>query len=299
MLHQCLSMTPIRLHLTDLWDCLHITRTSNTPPDGPQCRSRPAWLLIQIRSACILKDVGTRSRNLLPCLSTALAAAKAGALQILQRLLDRLGMGMVPYLNLVVVPLMSLTSDPLLDVRDAATSAFAAAVALLPLAQVRILFSGGEAGGTLKYESPRPAAMQRVTAWLSFRCCTQSHVAHCAWPGFELLMWASCRALHPQLAWTNSRTLLGTRTQPSYLSCWTTQRCRVPDVLSAMAAHGQMTSNQKKSSSSFEMMSKMLGMLNCLFCQACMRQHISLQCVQVCHLDMMQHAMRSVVLLGG
>ena len=57
---------------------------------------------------------------------------------MLQRLLDRLGMGMVPYLNLVVVPLMGLTSDPLPDVRAAATSAFAPAVALLPLAQVII-----------------------------------------------------------------------------------------------------------------------------------------------------------------
>ena len=85
-----------------------------------------------------MEGVNARSRNMLPCLSAALAAAKAGALQMLQRLLDGLGMGMVPYLNLVVVPLMGLTSDPLPDLRAAATSAFAAAVALLPLAQVII-----------------------------------------------------------------------------------------------------------------------------------------------------------------
>ena len=75
-------------------------------------------------------------RELLPCLSAQVAGAKSGALQMLQRLLDRLGMRVVPYLNLLVVPLMGLTSDSLPAVREAATSAFAAAVALLPLAQV-------------------------------------------------------------------------------------------------------------------------------------------------------------------
>ncbi len=55
---------------------------------------------------------------------------------MLQRLLDRLEMRIVPYLNLVVVPLMGLTSDSAPAVRGAATSAFASAVALLPLAQV-------------------------------------------------------------------------------------------------------------------------------------------------------------------
>ena len=62
--------------------------------------------------------------------------AKSGALQMLHRLLDRLEMRIVPYLNLVVVPLMGLTSDSAPAVRGAATSAFASAVALLPLAQV-------------------------------------------------------------------------------------------------------------------------------------------------------------------
>ena len=55
---------------------------------------------------------------------------------MLQQLLNTLGMTMVPYLNLLVVPIMGLTSDSAAAVRAAATSAFAAAVALLPLAQV-------------------------------------------------------------------------------------------------------------------------------------------------------------------
>ncbi len=77
---------------------------------------------------------------------------------MLQALLERLGLGMVPYLNLVVVPLMGLTSDPLPDVRDAATSAFAAAVALLPLAQVIILVP----------EVTHRMALQSMSLW---PCC--------------------------------------------------------------------------------------------------------------------------------
>ena len=73
-------------------------------------------------------------RWLLPILSAQ--KAKSGALHMLQLLLDRLGMRMVPYLNLLVVPIMGLTSDSAPAVRAGATSAFAAAVALLPLAQV-------------------------------------------------------------------------------------------------------------------------------------------------------------------
>ena len=74
-------------------------------------------------------------RELLPALSVQ--DAKSGALHILQYLLNTLGMKMVPYLNLLVVPLMGLTSDSSPAVRATSTSAFAAAVALLPLAQVR------------------------------------------------------------------------------------------------------------------------------------------------------------------
>ncbi len=57
----------------------------------------------------------------------------------LSTLVSSLGLQLVPYANLLVVPLMALTSDPLADVRMAATSAFAATVALLPLAQVGCL----------------------------------------------------------------------------------------------------------------------------------------------------------------
>jgi hypothetical protein len=52
------------------------------------------------------------------------------------RLIAKLGIKLVPFLNLLVVPLMGLTSDPQPTVRALATSAFADAVALLPLAQV-------------------------------------------------------------------------------------------------------------------------------------------------------------------
>ena len=64
-------------------------------------------------------------------------AARSGGVAVLGALVARLGLQMVPYANLLVVPLMALTSDPCADVRTAATSAFAATVALLPLAQVR------------------------------------------------------------------------------------------------------------------------------------------------------------------
>ena len=61
--------------------------------------------------------------------------ARQGAVTVVGRLIANLGMQVVPYANLLVVPLMGLTSDPLPSVRAAATSAFAASVALLPLAQ--------------------------------------------------------------------------------------------------------------------------------------------------------------------
>lgn len=44
---------------------------------------------------------------------------------------------LVPYLQLLVVPLMARMSDPLPAVRTTAAPAFAAIVALVPLAQVR------------------------------------------------------------------------------------------------------------------------------------------------------------------
>lgn len=66
---------------------------------------------------------------------SAADAARQGAVTVVGRLTANLGLQLVPYANLLVVPLMGLTSDPLPPVRAAATSAFAASVALLPLAQ--------------------------------------------------------------------------------------------------------------------------------------------------------------------
>ena len=51
-------------------------------------------------------------------------------------LVQQLGSGLVPYLLLLVVPLMGRMSDPDPAVRQAATATFAPVVALLPLAQV-------------------------------------------------------------------------------------------------------------------------------------------------------------------
>ncbi len=67
-------------------------------------------------------------------------AARSGAVHMVGALIASLAIKLVPFLNLLVVPLMGLTSDPLPGVRAAATAAFADAVSLLPLAQV-IVFS--------------------------------------------------------------------------------------------------------------------------------------------------------------
>ena len=75
---------------------------------------------------------------------SAADAARTGAVTVISRLIARLGLQLVPYTNLLVVPLMGLTSDPLPHVRAAATSAFAASVALLPLAQVILSKSHSE-----------------------------------------------------------------------------------------------------------------------------------------------------------
>ncbi len=52
-------------------------------------------------------------------------------------LVQQLGTRLVPYLLLLVVPLMGRMSDPLAAVRQHATAIFAPVVALLPLAQVQ------------------------------------------------------------------------------------------------------------------------------------------------------------------
>ena len=152
-------------------------------------------------------------RELLPCLSAQVAAAKSGALRMLQRLLDRLGMRVVPYLNLLVVPLMGLTSDSLPAVRAAATSAFAAAVALLPLAQV----SHGRPTLVLtRTKQPQcQCSLRKHTSWVHSACKAER-------PVYDMCLFISylnashlCRALRPQEAWTRSRLLHGTRTLPS------------------------------------------------------------------------------------
>lgn len=51
-------------------------------------------------------------------------------------LVKGLGSALVPYLLLLVVPIMSCMSDPAAQVRQLATATFAPIVALLPLAQV-------------------------------------------------------------------------------------------------------------------------------------------------------------------
>ena len=76
-------------------------------------------------------------RHLLPQLAgSAPDGARSGSAACLGALVAQLGLQLVPFVNLVVVPLMRLTSDPMPGVRASATSAFASAVALLPLAQV-------------------------------------------------------------------------------------------------------------------------------------------------------------------
>lgn len=51
-------------------------------------------------------------------------------------LVKGLGTAVVPYLLLLVVPVMGRMSDPVAEVRQLATATFAPIVALLPLAQV-------------------------------------------------------------------------------------------------------------------------------------------------------------------
>ena len=76
-------------------------------------------------------------RHLVPSLDgTAALQSRQGGVQLVWALVQRLGTGLVPYLLLVVVPLMGRMSDPDPTVRQAATATFAPVVALLPLAQV-------------------------------------------------------------------------------------------------------------------------------------------------------------------
>ena len=65
-------------------------------------------------------------------------AAREGGVACLSALVAALDVAMVAYLFLLVVPLMARMSDPADAVRANAAEAFAACVALLPLAQVSL-----------------------------------------------------------------------------------------------------------------------------------------------------------------
>ena len=76
--------------------------------------------------------------NLVPLLDGASPpASRQGAVNMLGSLVQQLGTSLVPYLLLLVVPLMGRMSDPDPAVRQLATATFAPVVALLPLAQVQ------------------------------------------------------------------------------------------------------------------------------------------------------------------
>lgn len=87
-----------------------------------------------------------------PCRPAVLAGgapddARLGALLALHLTVSGLGLALVPYSLLVVVPLMGRISDAQPLARALAARSFAAVVALLPLAQVR---GGSGGGGTCK-----------------------------------------------------------------------------------------------------------------------------------------------------
>lgn len=76
-------------------------------------------------------------RHLVPLLAaSAPPHARQGAVHMVDALVKGLGTAVVPYLLLLVVPVMGRMSDPVAEVRQLATATFAPIVALLPLAQV-------------------------------------------------------------------------------------------------------------------------------------------------------------------
>lgn len=86
-------------------------------------------------AACAELYVGCS--HLVPLLAASAApCAREGALQMVDALVKGLGTAVVPYLLLLVVPVMGRMSDPVATVRQPATATFAPIVALLPLAQV-------------------------------------------------------------------------------------------------------------------------------------------------------------------
>lgn len=66
-------------------------------------------------------------------------AARLGAVAVISRLVQVLGQGMVPYLHLLVVPMMSCMGDQEANLRLAAAASFGRIVALLPLTQASII----------------------------------------------------------------------------------------------------------------------------------------------------------------
>lgn len=83
-------------------------------------------------------------RHLVPLLAaSAPPHARQGAVQMVDALVKGLGTAVVPYLLLLVVPVMGRMSDPVAEVRQLATATFAPIVALLPLAQVDLPHCSG------------------------------------------------------------------------------------------------------------------------------------------------------------
>jgi len=67
--------------------------------------------------------------------SSAADSARLGAVVAMREIVNSLGLKMVPYVQLAVVPLLGRMSDPHPGTRAVASSCFAAVVALMPLAQ--------------------------------------------------------------------------------------------------------------------------------------------------------------------
>ena len=104
----------------------------------PQQRTAPAMMLSSaVPPVVYVSSLDASYRHVVPALdSSAQALSKQGAIHLVSSLTQRLGTRLVPYLLLLVVPLMGRMSDPVVDVRQPASATFAAVVALLPLAQV-------------------------------------------------------------------------------------------------------------------------------------------------------------------
>ena len=95
-------------------------------------------------------------------------------------LVQGLGTALVPYLLLLVVPLMGRMSDPDANVRQLASAAFAPAVALLPLAQVRNCFSNFSRSIVCRVQAACDAlcwaGLQAHSCTSKFTCCSSSAV---------------------------------------------------------------------------------------------------------------------------